>query len=303
MASDFRPTGVFVPLVTPFDQSGEVDLDSLRSVARRVLEDGASGVVALATTGEPTSLDDGELKAVLEVCASVCAEYEEKILIVGASTNDTRTTIARHEALSDIAGVSASLAVVPYYVRPSESAIVRHFQVVAERSPVPVLLYNIPYRTGQGLGADALLELADTENIAGVKQAVGSIDQDTLRLLAEAADRFAVIGGDDQFLFPLALMGATGAIAASAHLCTARFVRMIRCALDGELAEGREHSRALLPVVSALFAEPSPAVIKAALHARGEIPTPNVRMPLANASPEATQLAVGAVLDSESTMP
>jgi 4-hydroxy-tetrahydrodipicolinate synthase len=300
MASDFRPTGVFVPLVTPFDQSGEVDLDSLRSLARRVLDDGASGVVALATTGEPTSLDDRERQAVLEVCASVCGEYEQKTLIVGASTNDTRTTIARHEALSDIAGVSASLAVVPYYVRPSESAIVAHFQVVAQHSPVPVLLYNIPYRTGRGLGAQALLELADIDNIAGVKQAVGSIDEDTLLLLAHAADRFAVLGGDDQFLFPLALMGAPGAIAASAHLCTARFVRMIQCALEGELVEGRRHSRALLAVVSALFAEPSPAVIKAALHARGEIPTPNVRMPLADASPEATERAVGAVLAGSS---
>jgi 4-hydroxy-tetrahydrodipicolinate synthase len=245
--------------------------------------------VALATTGEPSALDERERQAVVDVCARVCGEHLGATLIVGASTNDTRTTIARHEALNDVAGVRASLAVVPYYVRPSESAIVDHFRVVAEHSPVPVLLYNIPYRTGQGLGADALLELVDIPNIAGIKQAVGSIDQDTLKLLAQAGDRFAVLGGDDAFLYPMALMGASGAIAASAHLCTARFARMIECALAGELQEGREHAQALLPLISALFAEPSPAVIKAALHASGEIPTPHVRMPLADASPEATE--------------
>lgn len=289
MASEFRPTGVFVPLITPFDESGEVDLDSLAALAHKVLTNGASGVVALATTGEPSALDERERQAVVDVCARACGEHLGATLIVGASTNDTRTTIARHEALNDIPGVRASLAVVPYYVRPSESAIVKHFRLVAENSPVPVLLYNIPYRTGQELGADALLELAEIPNIAGVKQAVGSIDQDTLKLLAQAAERFAVLGGDDAFLYPMALMGASGAIAASSHLCTARFARMIECALAGELQEGRSHSRGLLPLVSALFSEPSPAVIKAALHANGEIPTAHVRMPLQDASPEASE--------------
>lgn len=289
MASEFRPTGVFVPLITPFDESGEVDLNSLAALAHRVLSEGAAGVVALATTGEPSALDERERQAVVDVCARVCGEHLGAVLIVGASTNDTRTTIARHEALNDVPGVRASLAVVPYYVRPSESAIVEHFRLVAENSPVPVLLYNIPYRTGQGLGADSLLQLAEIPNIAGVKQAVGSIDQDTLRLLAEASDRFAVLGGDDHFLYPMALMGASGAIAASSHLCTARFVRMIECALQDEPQEGRQHAQALLALVSALFSEPSPAVIKAALHANGEIPTPHVRMPLGDASPKATE--------------
>jgi 4-hydroxy-tetrahydrodipicolinate synthase len=208
---------------------------------------------------------------------------------VGAGTNDTRTTIERHEALAAVPGVAASLAVVPYYVRPSEAGIVAHFQAVAERSPVPLVVYNIPYRTGRGLGATALLELAETPNIAGVKQAVGGIDADTLTVLAQAGDRFAMLGGDDAFLFPLVVMGAAGAIAASAHLCTRRFVDMIAGGRRGELAEGRRHAEALLPLVLALFAEPSPAVIKAALHLEGRIPTPAVRMPMSPASPEAAE--------------
>jgi 4-hydroxy-tetrahydrodipicolinate synthase len=298
MASDFRPTGVFVPLVTPFDERGGVDFDSLEALAASVLDAGARGVVALATTGEATSLDDAERAAVLATCAAVCGD-RDGVLVVGAGTNDTRTTIARHEALADVPQAAASLAVVPYYVRPSEAAIVRHFQVVAERSPVPVLVYNIPYRTGRGLGADALLELADTPNVAGLKQAVGGIDVDTLRLLASAADRFAVLGGDDAFLFPLVLMGGAGAIAASAHLCTGRFVEMIDCGLDGRVDEGRAHAEALLPLVQALFAEPNPAVLKALLELDGQLPNRHVRMPLADASPAAVDRARDALRFAE----
>src|SRR5919199_3570275 len=240
MASEFRPTGVFVPVVTPFGENGKVDLDSLEALTAEVIRDGASGVIALATTGEPHMLDDAERDAVVETVARVCAD-QGAILVVGAGTNDTRRTIARHEALADVPGVRASLAVVPYYVRPSEPAIVHHFQVVAERSPVPLIVYNIPYRTGRGLGAKSLLELASTDNIAGVKQAVGGIDADTLTVLARAPEGFAVLGGDDPYLFPLTLMGAPGAIAASANLCTERFVTMIEHGVAGEVGPGRAH--------------------------------------------------------------
>ena len=261
-------------------------VEALERLAAEVIDAGAAGVVALATTGEPTSLDEAEREAVVSAIAGVCAD-RGAALLVGAGTNDTRTTIARHEALGDVPGVCASLAVVPYYVRPSEAGIVRHFGAVAERSPVPIVVYNIPYRTGRGLGAEALLELAATPGVVGVKQAVGGVDADTLRVLAEAPKGFALLAGDDAFILPLLLMGAAGAICASAHVCTGRFARMI--------SERRvEDAEALLPLVRALFAEPSPAVIKAVLHAQGRIPTPDVRMPLEPASPGALDRALAA---------
>jgi 4-hydroxy-tetrahydrodipicolinate synthase len=289
---------VYVPLVTPFTEDDAVDLAALESLARDALDAGAAGLIALATTGEPTSLDEEERAAAVDVCARVSAD-RGGTLVVGAGTYDTRTTIARHEALADVPGVAASLAVVPYYVRPTEAAIVKHFQVVAERSPVPLVVYNIPYRTGRGLGAAALLELAATDNVAGLKQAVGSIDADTLAVLAGAGEDFAVLGGDDPFLYPLVLMGGRGAVSASAHVCTSRFVEMIECGLAGRVAEGRAHSEALLPLVRALFAEPSPAPLKAVLHAQGRIPTPHVRMPLADASPDVAERAIAAALSLE----
>src|SRR3954467_7046078 len=219
MASDFRPSGLFPPLVTPFTEDGSVDLDSLEGLAAQVIEDGAAGVVALATPGGATSLTAEERDAAVATCAAVCAD-KHALLIVGAGTNDTRTTIERHEALAHVPGATASLAVVPYYVRPSEQAIVRHFELVAERSPVPVLIYNIPYRTGRGLGADALLELAAVDGIAGCKQSVGGVDGDSLAVLARAPEGFAMPAGDDPFIYPLTLMGASGAISASSHIAT-----------------------------------------------------------------------------------
>jgi 4-hydroxy-tetrahydrodipicolinate synthase len=282
--------GLHVPLVTPLREDGAVDLGALERLAEEVLGGGADGLVALATTAEASSLDERERDAIVAVCAGVAAD-RGAALIVGAGTNDTRTTIARHEALATVDGVTASLAVVPYYVRPTEAAIVAHFQAVAARSPVPLVLYNIPYRTGRGLGAPALLDLAGTENIVGLKQAVGGVDADTLELLASAPSDFAVLCGDDAFLLPLLAVGASGAIAASAHLHTERFAALVAAASDGRLDEARAHAEALLALVLALFAEPSPAVLKAMLHDAGRIATPDVRMPLQAASPAALERA------------
>jgi 4-hydroxy-tetrahydrodipicolinate synthase len=283
MPTPFRPERLLVPVVTPFDKDGRVDEAALERHAERVLSGGATGIVAVATTAESTALDDDERDRAIAICGAVCAARDAD-LVVGAGTYNTKETISRHEALADVRGVRASLAVVPYYVRPSEAAIVAHFQTVAERSPVPLIVYNIPYRTARGLGSAALLELAQSENIVGVKQAVGGIDADTLTVLAEAPSTFSVLGGDDAFLLPLVLMGGAGAIAASANV-----------GLAGDIAEARPIAEVLLPLTLALFAEPSPAVIKAVLNAEGKIPTPHVRMPLADASPAAREQALAAL--------
>jgi 4-hydroxy-tetrahydrodipicolinate synthase len=289
--------GLLVPLVTPFDADGAVDLGSLERLALEVLDAGADGLVALATTAEASSLDERERDAMIAVCAEVALERGVPLL-VGAGTNDTRTTIARHEALGAVDGVTGSLAVLPYYVRPSEAAIVAHFEAVAARSPVPVVLYNIPYRTGRGLGAAALLSLAAVEGIVGLKQAVGCVDGDTLQLLAGAPDDFAVLCGDDAFLLPILLMGGVGGITASAHVCTSRFAALVASAREGRVSDARAHAEALLPLVLALFAEPSPAVLKGVLHADGRIATPDVRMPLGAASAGAVARALAASADA-----
>jgi 4-hydroxy-tetrahydrodipicolinate synthase len=286
--------GVYIPLVTPFAEDGSVALDAIERLAREYLDAGAAGIVALGTTGESTALDAGEKHAVIAACANLCAERSAQ-LIVGAGTNNTKTTIAAVRELEGTPALTATLIVVPYYVRPSEPGTVAHFKAVADASPVPLLIYNIAIRTGRHLSARSVLELARTPNFVGIKQASTGLDLDTLQLLAGAPDGFAVLGGEDPFIFPLVLMGGAGTICASAHVCTERFVAMIECGLAGKVDDGRAHAEALLPVVQACFAEPNPSVFKGVLHAQGRIPTPDVRLPLVNASDAAVQQALDAI--------
>jgi 4-hydroxy-tetrahydrodipicolinate synthase len=286
--------GVYVPLVTPFAPDGSVATSAVEGLCEEYLDAGCAGIVALGTTGESSALDPGEQQAVVDACARVCAARGAQ-LVVGAGTNSTSKTVAAVRALRGTPGLVASLVVVPYYVRPSEAGVVAHFEAVAAESPAPVVVYNIPVRTGRNLGPTGLLHLANNPNVAGVKQAVGAIDTDTLEILASAPRDFSVLGGDDPFLFPTVLMGGAGAICASAHVCTERFVAMIECGLAGKVDDGRAHAEALLPVVQACFAEPNPSVFKGVLHAQGRIPTPSVRLPLVDASGAAVDAALAAV--------
>jgi 4-hydroxy-tetrahydrodipicolinate synthase len=294
MTSTLDLRGVWVPVITPFTAADEVDHASLERLGHESIEAGAVGLVALGTTGEAHALDHEERTAVIATCSKVCRERGVG-LVVGAGTYSTRTTIALHEALRGVPGVVAALTVVPYYVRPSEAAIVEHFRLVAAASPVPVIVYNIPYRTGRLLGARSLLELAAIPNIAGVKQAVGGIDVDTLDVLREAPAGFAMLCGDDPYILPMVLMGGAGAIAAASHVCTGRFVAMVECGLHGKIDDARSHAEALLPVVKTLFAEPNPAVIKGVLHAQRRITTPDLRGPMSPASEAAVAAALSAI--------
>jgi 4-hydroxy-tetrahydrodipicolinate synthase len=293
MVSDTQLRGVYVPLITPFAADGSVALDAVTRLCHEYLDAGATGIVALGTTGEASALGAEEKRGVIDACATVCNERSAQ-LIVGAGTNNTAATVAAVEALAGTPALTATLIVVPYYVRPSEAGIVAHFRAVADASPVPVVLYNVSFRTGRHLSAAGVIEAARHPNIVGIKQATG-LDLDTLELLRDAPDGFAVLGGEDAFLFPLVLMGSAGAICASSHVCTERFVAMIECGLAGKLDDGRAHAEALLPVVSSMFSEPNPAVFKGVLHAQGRIPTPDVRLPLVNASEEAVERALAAI--------
>ncbi|MGH8984803.1 MAG: 4-hydroxy-tetrahydrodipicolinate synthase [Acidimicrobiia bacterium] len=297
MPSDVALRGVYLPVITPFAADGSVARDALAGLCHEVLDAGGAGIVALGTTGESTALDVHEKQVVIDTCAQVCAERSAQ-LIVGAGTNNTATTVAAVQGLEGTPALAAALIVVPYYVRPSQAGIVAHFKAVAEASPVPIVIYNIAIRTGRNLEAAGVVELALTTNFAGVKQAATGLDLDTLELLAgtNGIDGFAVLGGEDPFLFPMMLMGGVGTICASAHVCTRRFIEMTECGLAAKVDEGRAHAEALLPVIRSLFAEPNPAVFKGVLHAQGRIPTADVRLPLVNASDAAVRHALDAVV-------
>jgi 4-hydroxy-tetrahydrodipicolinate synthase len=291
--SDIGFRGVYVPLITPFDVDGSVDAEAIETLCRTYLDAGTNGIVALGTTGEASALTAAEKQVVIDTCSRVCVERGVQ-LVVGAGSNATAASVEAVRGLEGTNGLSAILSVVPYYVRPSEAGIIRHFQTIADAAPAPLILYNIAVRTGRHLSAAGVLEVAQHPNIVGIKQAA-PLDQDTLTLLKGAPNGFSVLGGEDPYFFPMVLMGAHGIIGASAHVCTRRFVEMIECGLAGKLEDGRAHAEALLPVVQACYAEPNPAVFKAALHAQGLIKTPDVRLPLTNASPGARDAALAAI--------
>ncbi len=283
-----------MPLITPFASDGSVALDALSQLAHELLDAGCAGLVALGTTGESAMLDHDEQQSVIDICAQICDERGVQ-LIVGAGSNDTAKSVAAVRELAGVPALAAVLTVVPYYVRPSEAGIVEHFRRVAAASPAPVVIYNVPTRTGRNLGSAAMLELANTAGVTAVKQAHETLDVETLEILAGAPRSFSVLGGEDTMLFPLMLMGGAGTISASAHVCTDRFVAMIECGLAGKVDDGRAHAEALLPVVQACFAEPNPMVFKGVLHAQGRIPTPDVRLPLVPASAASVDVALAAI--------
>ena len=283
--------GLYVPLITPFTDAGEIAVGALEGLAHAVIDDGANGLVALGTTAEAATLSAAERRTVLDTCARVCRS-RDVALIAGTGSNDTARTV---EALRDLAAwpeVTAALTVVPYYTRPSEDGIAAHFTRAAAESPVPVIVYNVPYRTGVSLSWQALRRLAAVPGIAGAKHAVGGIDQDTVMLMADLPAGFAVLAGDDMFAAPLLALGAAGGILASAHVATSSFAKLIAAWRAGAIAEGRELGNRLAALASALFAEPNPAVIKGVLHAQGKIPSPQVRLPLLPASPESVRAAL-----------
>lgn len=286
--------GLWVPIITPLDEHGDVDTNALDRLARRLLADGCSGLVALGTTGEPATLTRSEKDQVIETCATVCAEMDRQ-LIVGAGSNCTRSAIEEARQVAERWNPAALLVVVPYYTRPSEAAIVEHFREVATSVSVPLVVYNIPYRTGRGLGSDAILELAGMPEIIGVKQSVGALDHDTLQILSKRPPDFAVLAGDDAYIAPTIMMGGAGSIAAAAHVCTPGFSLMIKAALGGDTATSSRLAHSLLPVVEAGFAEPNPAVWKSALHATGEIISPTLRPPMACATTQATTALLKAI--------
>jgi 4-hydroxy-tetrahydrodipicolinate synthase len=287
-------TGLYLPLITPFTSDGALAAAALERLAHRVLDDGASGLVALGTTAEAATLTEQERAEVLRICDRVCQDHGVP-LIAGAGTNDTARTAAEIAELARYPSVRAALVVVPYYTRPGEAGVRAHFMTLAEASHVPVVIYNIPYRTGQALSWPTLAALAALPGIAGVKHSAGSLDQDTMAMLAARPAGFSVLGGDDLYISPLLALGAHGGILASAHVCTAAFASLIRLWRDGAATEARALGHRLLPVAQALFAEPNPVVIKSALFERGEIPSPAVRLPLLPASPAAGRAAEAAI--------
>jgi 4-hydroxy-tetrahydrodipicolinate synthase len=278
-------TGLYVPLITPFNHRGAVALDALEALAHEILDAGATGLVALGTTGEPATLTPAEQRSVVDLAARACRERHAPLLAGANTAEDLR-------ALGERPEVTAALCVVPPFARPGEAGVLAYFTRLASGSPVPVVVYDVPHRTGQYLSGGTLRRLASVPGVAGLKYAPGGINGDTVALLATRPGGLAILGGDDVFISPLLALGADGGILASGHLATAEFARLTGLWRSGDVTAARTLGGRLSTLSAALFAEPNPTVIKAVLHAQGRIPTPAVRLPLLPAQPGSADTAL-----------
>lgn len=269
-------TGIWVPLITPFS-NGQVDHAALRKLVRHYAEAGVSGLVALGTTGEAAALDQLEQRAVVATVLDAAAGLPVIVGLAGNHSGQLREDLL-HFSAADIAGL---LIPAPYYVRPSQQGLLDHFSSLADASPVPVVLYDIPYRTGVQIELQTLLTLAAHPQIQAVKDCAGSVAT-TQALIADG--RLQVLAGEDSNIFTTLCMGGSGAIAASAHVQPQRFVALYRAVSEQRLHDARAIFHELAPLIRLMFAEASPGPVKAVLAQQGWI-SDELRTPMTRASP------------------
>lgn len=273
-------SGIWIPLVTPFN-AGAVDYRALAALIGRYRGAGAAGFVALGTTGEPAALSHEEQDTVL---ATILRAAEGLPVIVGVAGNQAAALRERVLRLND-QPIDGLLVCAPYYIRPSQAGVIDHFSTLADASEKPIVLYDIPYRTGVRIELDTLLTLAAHPRIEAIKDCSGVADT-TLALILDG--RLQVLAGNDDAMFVTMCMGGAGAIAATAHVRTERFVAMYHALLRGDLAQGRAIYHELAPLLRALVSEPNPAPVKAALAAQGWLAN-ELRAPMMPASDALTR--------------
>ena len=279
--------GLWIPLVTPF-REGAVDHAALAGLTRSLAATGIAGFVVCGSTGEAAALDESEQRACLETVATAAGGLP---LIMGVGGEQLARARHQVQALSAIAargevpGLVGLLVPAPCYVRPDQHGLRAWFEILADAADLPLIVYDIPYRTGATISRELLLHLAEHPNIVAVKDCGGDLAK-TLSLLADG--RLEVLVGEDLQLFAALSQGAGGAIAASAHVRTADFLAVMAAIRDGRLDEARAHWFSLLPWLEACFAEPNPGPLKTVLASQGLIQA-EWRLPMTGVSPTLAQ--------------
>jgi 4-hydroxy-tetrahydrodipicolinate synthase len=266
---------VLSAMVTPFDEAGALDLDGAVGLAKHLAESGSDGIVATGTTGEAPVLSDSERVDLLRALA----ESLTIPVLAGSTTNDTAHSVELTKA-AEAAGAAGILAVTPYYNRPSQIGLTRHFTAVAEATSLPVVLYDIPVRTGRKIATETMLRLArEVPNIIAVKDAAGDIAA-TARLLAEAPAGFECYSGEDALTLGLLAVGAVGVISVAAHWAGLEIAEMIASFLDGDVERARQLNADTIEAVAFQSSDeaPNPMPAKAILRAMG-LPAGQCRLP------------------------
>ena len=274
--------GAFTALITPMKDNGDIDFDGWRRLIQFQLENGIDGLVPIGTTGETPTLDEAEEERLLEI---VMKEAGGRVpVIAGAGSNSTKHAVLYTKRAKDF-GADAALVVTPYYNKPNDEGLLRHFEAVAAVG-IPVIVYNIASRTGRNIPTPVMEQLAKMPNIAGVKEASGDINQmaDVINTIKRPRNgAFTVLSGDDALTLPLLALGGDGVISVISNLVPARVAALVKAGLAGDFETARNIHYELLPLVKAAFIETNPVPIKRALLFAG-LPAGPTRLPLGRMS-------------------
>lgn len=266
---NFNPSilkGTGIAMVTPFNEDKTIDFTGLRKLTRFLIDGGVDYLVVMGTTGESVTVSADEKQAILE---AVMDENKGKLPIVYGLGGNNTLTIAKEMQSMEVKGISAFLSVSPYYNKPTQEGIYRHYELLSFASQLPIILYNVPGRTGSNMTAATTLRLAhDFENIVAVKEASGNMEQ-VMEIINNRPEGFLVISGDDNLTYPMIALGGDGVISVSGQAYPRLFSGMVRDALQGNFADARKAHFALFAFTQMLFAEGNPGGIKAALEYLG----------------------------------
>lgn len=268
--------GTGVAMVTPFSADGSVNFDHLERLTNHLVDGGVEYLVVLGTTGESVTLTKQEKEDVLDCVVS--ANSGRLPVVLGVGGNNTSAVCSQLKNL-DTTGLTAILSVSPMYNKPTQDGIYAHYEAISDCSPLPIILYNVPSRTGSNMAAETTLRLAhDFENIVAIKEASGSLDQ-CMRIIKDRPKDFLVISGDDNFSLPLIACGGDGVISVVGNALPHQYSELIRASLAGDYATARHYQYQLFDLVNLLFAEGNPGGVKCALNALG-ICEEHMRLPL-----------------------
>jgi len=249
-------------MVTPFNEEGAVDYEQAKKLASALLNSGSEGVVVVGTTGEsPTLIREEELHLFSEVKSAI---GERGAVVAGTGSNSTAEALEATKEAERI-GVDACLLVVPYYNKPTQEGLYLHFKTIAQSTSLPCILYNVPSRTVASLSADTVIKLSQIDNIVGVKEASGNLEQIS-RIISETREDFLVWSGNDSDTLPILALGGYGVISVASHLVGKQINEMIYSFVDGKTNRAAEIHRHLLPLVNALFIVSNPIPVKYALN-------------------------------------
>jgi 4-hydroxy-tetrahydrodipicolinate synthase len=266
---------VLTAMVTPFDRHGEVDFNAVRTLVNYLITNGSDGLVVAGTTGESPTLTTEEK---VELFKFVVEVVDGRVpVIAGTGSNNTKASISLTQQAEE-AGVDGVMLVTPYYNKPSQEGMYQHFKAIAQSTPLPVMLYNVPGRSVVNMSVETVVSLSKINNIVAIKEASGDLDA-MAQIISHAPSHFTLYSGDDSLTLPVLAIGGAGIVSVASHIIGNEMQEMIKNFKNGDVSLAASIHRSLLPIMKALFAAPNPSPVKTALNMTG-VNVGDVRLPM-----------------------